>query len=245
MILCHAVGAVLFASWLWAPTRALWDALDMSVFLRLNGILRAGRAWQVIFAIGNWRPFDLFTGCLMLGVVSHWLLAERRAHVRERLANFLAFTIVAAAVVYGIEKAEGVIGYRRPSPTKILRDAVRLSHEVTWITVKDTSPYSFPADHAFVLMITILFLWAYAGWRRGAIAAAVFVPFMAPRLVAGAHWLTDVAIGSTVLILVFAGWWFGSPLHSLACRAADAVVRRLPGLAWLESQPHSQQDEDL
>ncbi len=37
-----------------------------------------------------------------------------------------------------------------------------------------------------------------------------------PRLIAGAHWFSDVVIGSGCIVLFFAGWGLFTPFHKIA-----------------------------
>ena len=58
-----------------------------------------------------------------------------------------------------------------------------------------------------------------------------------PRLVAGAHWLSDVLVGGTFIALATTGWSLCTPYAARACalmdRYATPLLRRLgtlPGL---------------
>jgi membrane-associated phospholipid phosphatase len=98
--------------------------------------------------------------------------------------------------------------------------------ELTGIPAKDASKDSFPGDHGMMLIIFACFIWRYFGFSRFLIATAIVVIFSLPRIMAGAHWFTDVAVGSMSVVLVGLSWWLLTP-------ASDVLVnwfyRKLPG----------------
>ncbi len=135
--------------------------------------------------------------------------------VRERLASLMLFGLVIASIkIFAFEIVVGeVLDYNRASPSRVLEGAVFLSRQVDWITPKDASGHSFPGDHAFVLSMMTIFVWVHGRWRMGMLAFLCFFPFYLPRLVGGAHWVTDVIVGGGALTLIGCALWFGTPLH--------------------------------
>lgn len=231
------LAAALLASWLAPFSRPWWDALDAAVFGLLNPTLAAEGAWQTIWAIANWRPFDLVAAAIIFGFVLAWLRSEANGCVHGRLAQFLAFCVLLLLGKAAEHLLLDLTGYRRPSPTLFFPDAVRLSELVTWIRVKDRGSTVFPGDHAFVIFATIGFIRICIGRRAGLLAALMLVPFTLPRLVAGAHWLTDIVIGGLGMALVLLSLAYATPF---ATRVSNAVERHLPWLlvfcVWIGSR---------
>src|SRR5690606_33971659 len=56
LLICHLIALLLLASWLWQPTRQLWDAFDLWLFHLLNDPVHATGLWARIWAIGSMRP---------------------------------------------------------------------------------------------------------------------------------------------------------------------------------------------
>lgn len=234
---CNGLAAALVASWLWPGTRPAWDALDLRVFLALNGSLDWGRPWQVFWAVMNWRPSDLLAGCMILGLVWVWLRRCGRASAKRGLASLGAFAVLLVAT--RVFSSEVVCdGYQRPSPTKAVRadgaplipGAIRLGDLVSRIDPKDSAKDCFPADHAYVLIAMTVFLWIHAGRRFGVVSAALLAPFALPRLVGGAHWATDILVGAVCMALVSLSLWFGTPLSAWVVDKAERKGDRL--LTW-------------
>ena len=112
-----------------------------------------------------------------------------------------------------------------PSPTLFFENVTRLS-ELVDIPAKDADRNSFPGDHGMMLLIFASFMWRYFGRRAFAIALVIFVVFAFPRVMIGAHWFTDIAVGSLTAVLIGAPWVLMTPL-------SDNVIalfeRYLPG----------------
>jgi membrane-associated phospholipid phosphatase len=205
-------AAALFASWIAPASRGWWDALDHAVFSALNPSLANPGLWQSFWAVANWRPFDLVAAAIIFSFVLLWLRADRGDRVRFKLAHFLAFCLLLLLGKACEHLLLDFTGYRRASPTLAFPDAVRLSELVTWLAVKDRGSTTFPGDHAFVIFATVGFLWICAGRRHGIIALLVLLPFTLPRVVAGAHWMTDILVGGGVMALLLLSLGYATPL---------------------------------
>jgi len=208
-----AIACFWFASWLSPATREIWDALDSAIFFSLNGSLASGKTWQGFWAIANWRPFDVIAASLILIVGFSWIYSlkkEKRLNALSGLAVLLFIILVtrfsAALVLY-------LTDYQRYSPSITLTPSYRLSELVTWINAKDYHKDCFPGDHGYVVITCIIFFFLQAGKRWGMLSLLLFLPFIVPRLVSGAHWATDIIIGSGTMVLVSIPLLFATPLY--------------------------------
>ena len=134
--------------------------------------------------------------------------------------------------------------WQRASPSLTVKGAVLISELFPgWqglLHVKDSSGRAFPGDHASVLMLWALFVSAFAGgWRRWLVWSLAAL-FMLPRVVAGAHWLSDVLVGGTFLALTTIAWGLCTPYAARAAALMDRLATplalrlgRLPGLRRL------------
>ncbi len=221
------IAIVFGVTWLLPATRGSWDAFDLLVFRMLNNTLSLGGAWQQCWAFANWRGFDLLSGAAMLATVCYAIHQSRRWTRAEALGSLALF---AAFVWGGIQLAEflrdDVLAYGRPSPTLALSDTWRLSELVPDIACKDASPWSFPGDHGMVLFSLALYVSYWA--RREAVQLVWWLAwlFSMPRLVAGAHWPTDLLVGSGGVALVVTAVLMATPLHDWLL---DQLRRRLSG----------------
>ncbi|MGU7807728.1 phosphatase PAP2 family protein, partial [Escherichia coli] len=77
---------------------------------------------------------------------------------------------------------------------------------------KDASKDSFPGDHGMMLLIFASFMWRYFGRRALGVALIIFVVFAFPRVMIGAHWFSDIAVGSLTAVLIGAPWVLMTPL---------------------------------
>jgi membrane-associated phospholipid phosphatase len=242
LIACNLVALVLLASWRWPPARVLWDRLDVWAFHLLNAPLASNAAWAHVWAVGNMRLVDLLVFLIMLGflVKENWIFSA--AQVRRALYAFLAvlFLLLLMRSVLFTEVVK-IMHWQRASPSLTVDGAVRLvdlfpDWSRNW-HMKDASGRSFPGDHASVLLTWAIFLSPFArGWRRWLVWSLALL-FMLPRLVSGAHWLSDVVVGGSFLGLLAIGWGLYTPYAAKACslleRFGTPVLQclgRLPGL---------------
>jgi membrane-associated phospholipid phosphatase len=68
-----------------------------------------------------------------------------------------------------------------------------------------------PRDNPFTFYRLLYF---FAGRRLGAYALFYSVFRVLPRLIVGAHWFSDVVVGSGCLALFFLSWTLCTPLHT-------------------------------
>lgn len=213
----------LYGSWAWLPvTRAWWDAVDRQAFFALNGILSGNSFWPWLFGIANHRAFDVVALAAMLSVAGTYVLRGGRAERTERLAVCL-FIILYTIVVTQIWRQ--FYDIRRMSPSLVLEPVIRLSELVPQLGTKDHSYNSFPGDHAAVLFMVWTLLYLAAIRRHAVLVALIAFSFSLPRLVAGAHWLTDILVGAGVIALTSLTLALCTPIAARATRACARLLQ--------------------
>ncbi len=63
-----------------------------------------------------------------------------------------------------------------------------------------------------MLLIFASFMRRYFGRRALGVALIIFVVFAFPRVMIGAHWFSDIAVGSLTAVLIGAPWAVMTPL---------------------------------
>jgi len=205
-LLWNGIALFLLASWIFPPTRVLWDILDKQAFLFLNSSLLGHPFAQIFWAIANYKPVDIMGGVFMTVFFGMYILeAEGKARA-ERLAQLIYCLIWGEIGILFTKQIVDVwiegSGLARVCPTLIFPKAVMISGAIPWLRVKDFSYSCFPGDHAEILFQWVAFVWFFCRARYGLLALAWAIFFMLPRLVAGAHWLSDALVGSTMLVSI-------------------------------------------
>jgi undecaprenyl-diphosphatase len=183
--------------------------------------------WRIYHAVNAWTAGhewvgDFFGrvetwGVLAFAVVTAglWLLSRPGGERRWKLASASAFA--AAGVALLVNQAVGRI-WHRPRPYE--------THDVHQLWVSRTHDASFPSDHA-----SAAFAIAFAVLRFDRLAGALFlaaaVVIAGGRVVAGAHYPSDVLAGALV----------GLAGAAVAARVALPVIRRLVGLLERVTDP--------
>ncbi|HCR3981431.1 TPA: phosphatase PAP2 family protein [Kluyvera ascorbata] len=229
ILLLNAAGVALFMSWFLPANHGLWSTVDLAIFHFFNQWLSAdnlGYAW--FLAIINNRAFDgcslLAMGCLML---SFWLKEDAggRRHI-----VIIGLVMLLAAVIIN-QLAQHLMPVTRSSPSVSLPGVHRVSDFIAFST-KDGSRDSFPGDHGMMLLIFAAFMWRYFGRRAFLISLVIFVVFAFPRVMIGAHWFTDIAIGSLTAVLIGVPWVLMTPLSD---RVIGLFERNFPYFTKLKS----------
>ncbi|MDH5191480.1 MAG: DUF368 domain-containing protein [Gammaproteobacteria bacterium] len=229
LVFCNLVAALLLASWFYEPIKAVfWDKLDNALFFALNGSLESGYAWQWFWAVTNARAFDVFSGLIILGVFASFVFADNGKHVAYRTAIGFVMTFF---VLLAAQISKTFLDIDRTGPSLIYEDSIRLSRIITSFAFKDSSPTSFPGDHALVVMMVSTFFVVHTG-RKLALFMIVFGLFLlTPRLVVGAHWLTDDIVGSGAVALVVLSWLMATPLQTRLLGWLEPVIQILIGIS--------------
>src|SRR5882672_1262924 len=58
LLLCHLIGAILFASLFWPVTQTYWEAMDIAFFKLINATLKNHPYWQLFWAFANHKLAD-------------------------------------------------------------------------------------------------------------------------------------------------------------------------------------------
>jgi len=223
LISANLLAFLLILSWLFEPTRTLWLALDEQLFWAMNHSLSWNETWQRLWAIANNRLFDLAAAAAMLMLFAHQALLRDRSRIKHYIAVG-AFMFLTLLVMLLISKELPIV---RPSATAVFADALRLTQLVPDIPTKDISSDSFPGDHGLVLLLCAGFALVYLPKIHGLLALLFMVLFTLPRLMSGAHWVTDEIVGAVSLGLLALSWLFATPLHR---QILERIQRMVEGL---------------
>lgn len=235
LLVYNGIAAMFIVSWLFAPTRVYWDILDKKTFFLLNGSLQHGDAWQLFWAFANVRVFDLLPACCLFFIFGHYILADNRKFLQQRLAEFL---LVAFYTVVSLIISKEITEMPRLSPSLELTPSYRLSELVPWVGAKDFANKSFPGDHSMVLFMWTLCVGFYARISHLLATLAASIVFSLPRLVGGAHWLTDDIIGGLAIALITCSWLLYTPMRGLGETVTRWLAAKLLVLMRFDQPPN-------
>ena len=223
----NLAGLVLLGSWIAPVTSSLWQAIDDFMFWHFNAFIAPSHPLFIhLLSLASVRLFDLVIFAAMSALLLACALCDRPPE--QRIAKWLAAGLLMLAVA-GIATVliHHAIPYEHASPTDYYPNAHRLD-TLTSLPVKDSAPNSFPSDHGAMAMIFAAFMLRFAPRAGGVAAIVLALAITAPRLLAGAHWFSDVYMGSLALTLLITPWALFSPLHRLLQRW---LARRLNALS--------------
>ncbi|CAI1005948.1 phosphatase PAP2 family protein [Serratia fonticola] len=221
ILMLNVLGIVLFLSWYLPTDHGFWFKIDSAIFFFFNQHL-ASDAWFLrMVAITNNRIFDVIS-LIAMGLLYLYFYLKQDAFGRRRLIVTGVVMLLTGVV---LNQFGHLLPVKHASPTLTFDNINRVS-ELTGIPTKDASSDSFPGDHGMMLIIFSCFMLRYFNRTAFAIALLITLVFCLPRIMIGAHWFTDIAVGSLSVVMVGTSWWLMTP-------ASDVVIHwlncKLPG----------------
>lgn len=222
ILLLNVAGLALFFSWYLPADHGFWFPLDSAIFHFFNEELVKSQAFLWLVALTNNRAFD---GCSLLAMgglmLSFWLKEDKSG--RRRILIIGLVMLLLAVVINQL--ASNIIPVKRSSPTLFFNNIHRVS-ELLSVPTKDASKDSFPGDHGMMLLIFAAIMLRYFGQKAFAVALIIFVVFAFPRVMIGAHWFTDIAVGSLSVALIALPWCLMTPLSDWIIELFDRYLPR-------------------
>lgn len=203
LIASFALIALLYLSWLFPLTRPFWNTLDAASFHFLRSSLLEPGFSRDFWAIMNHKYADWALDIIMLVFVLSYIYKEKERRI-ERSFEMVTMILFVALVILSVNRylLTEILRLRRLSPSVALDDGFRLSHFVTWLKIKETHHACFPSDHATTNFFFLTVMLRFHSKRWILAACLVTLLFTLPRMVLGAHWLTDTIIGSLSIVLL-------------------------------------------
>ncbi len=225
LILGHIIIAFLIVTYIFA--KPVWHWVDVHFFQAINSTLEGHKWWQVFWACANHRMADWVEDVFIIGFFSIYISQAPKYFKLRRLAEFLFCILYVALIIFLVNEVlfRGHLKIPSQSPTLIVENCVRLSQLVPWMKVKDVASRSFPGDHGTT---ALLFGGAMLFFTRGKLRliACLYAAFLCiPRLITGAHWLSDIIVGSGTIALFFLSWALFSPLHSICISKIETFLK--------------------
>lgn len=224
-LLLNALGLAIIFSWA-IPSFTLWTHFDDSVFWFFNHTLSADNpVWTTLLAAMNNRFFDPVVMVLMLGLMALACYRDPKGGWPRWFG--IGITMVLTAGVTAL-LVRFLVTYTHESPTLRYPDATRITELVEFAT-KATSNRSFPGDHGIMAMIFTGFMLKFGDRLVRVLSIVVMVLAAAPRVVVGAHWFTDILVGSLAIVLLILPWVLCTPLAERCTNAISGYVQRVAG----------------
>ncbi|OTA16185.1 membrane protein [Xenorhabdus vietnamensis] len=220
ILLPNILGIALFFSWYLPENHGFWFHIDSSIFYFFNEKLLPDSKFSLFVAIANIRAFDSIS-LLCMGLL-YYSTFRKQDYAGKRRLFMIGLVMLISAVI--INQIGHQIPVSRPSPTLTFENVNRINEITNWHT-KDASKDSFPGDHGLMLLIFSSFILRYISRGTFFIALLIMVTFALPRIMAGAHWFTDIAVGSLSLTLIGMSWVLLTPLSDIMATWLD---KKLP-----------------
>jgi len=222
ILVLNALGLALFFSWYLPAGHGYWFVIDSNIFHFFNRALVKSHAFLILVAVTNNRVFDGIS-LLAMGTLFFLYWRKESATGRRRMV-IMGVVMLFCAVI--INQLGHFIPESHVSPTLYFTDIYRVS-ELLHFPTKDASKDSFPGDHGLMLLIFTGFMLRYFGKKAFGIAVIIFLIFMMPRMMIGAHWFTDIFVGSLSIALVCLPWVLLTPVSDGLINLLDRYLPQM------------------
>lgn len=218
----HLIALCLIIVFCLDPLHSFWQSIDEWVFLSLNSSSIDHPIQQLFWALANTKITDFLTAVFLIGsFILYAFEAEDEDRIKrlsELLYTGLWIVCTIAVCKLFISPFLEAAGAARESPSALFDNCHLLSAAVPWMKIKDMAFNCFPADHAVVVFQWCSFFSFFAGLRRGVFITVIAIIFLIPRLISGAHWISDIAVGSISVVFISVAWGLCSPLLGYGLR---------------------------
>lgn len=229
LLFAHALVALLIVSLFWPKSNFIWKPLDEGCFRLCNSLVKESFFWQNFWAMANHRFADWVEDVCFILFFTWIITATPKQDRIKKIAECIFTLLYTAAIILMANEVifRVMLHVQRSSPTLTLDNFTNLADHVTWLKVKTKSIKSFPGDHATTAILFIAnFLYLARKNHKIALAAVAYGIFLCmPRLITGAHWLTDILIGSGSIAFIFLSWAFCTPLASKSIYFFEKAIR--------------------
>lgn len=193
---------------------SFWEPIDRAVFTFLNNTLYNHFSWQLFWAAANHSFVDWIEDLFILGFYCLCIFRSSQTEKKKRIWQFVFCVVFIALTIFLINRilCRDILRLRRDSPTFAIDGSLRLSELLPWLDIKDGSSKSFPGDHATTALLFAATYAFFAGWRLGLYGLLFSLFLCLPRLMVGAHWLSDLIVGSGSIVLFAISWLLFTPL---------------------------------
>lgn len=202
--------------------------IDISLAYFFNDLIRNHHFLQNPCAflnakIGNWL-YDLV---IVLFTIPYILRGEK-GKLTERFINTILIVLLCVSCYFFFNRYLIMkLNYTAYSPSGVLPDLFKLSSVIPWTKVKEFSANSYPSDHGSTIFMFVFSTFILMGRKKGILALIFSIPFALPRLLVGAHWTSDLLLGSLPLAAFNIAWFFYTPIYKTLLQT---IVRSLDGL---------------
>lgn len=214
MILLYVV-AMLIGSWFFPPTRAIWAVIDREMYFALNHLITKTMNLHLFWAFCNTRANDWVFDVVMLVFFLTYIFSPPNEKRKERVVIITIAILTMLFIFAFINRLifHHILTIYRESPAMVFQEGRRISDLVTSIHVKEMAHNSYPGDHGTTACSFITMTAFTMGRKRAFVAVLLATPLLImPRMVSGAHWFSDVIMGSFLIVIIPSTLIFCSPI---------------------------------
>jgi membrane-associated phospholipid phosphatase len=226
-LLCLHVVLFLMLWSLFPLTEGIWHTIDTAFFKWINGSLKGHPFWQLFWSLANHKNADWIEDFCILSFFAFYIGRAPKGQRLRRTAEFVFCAVYIGCIIQFFNKTlvRNYFCITRVSPSLIIENSLHLTQEIPWLAIKEATKSSFPGDHGTTALLFAASYAYFARWKLGLLASLYAAFLCLPRMIVGAHWLSDVIIGSGCVTLFFLSWAFCTPFAEWCIRHIERCFR--------------------
>jgi membrane-associated phospholipid phosphatase len=210
--------------WFMPFSHDLCKYIDIEIATWLNQSLLFSQTWQFLWGYLNhpnetWLNIIFMLAVNVLGIFT----IPKTKRVRAAALVLYCWLFFQIALLLTHKIFADWIEVQRNSPSLVIQPWIVLSELLNIENIKVYSHSSFPAGHVLVLVFWLKFIELYSNRWVQVLAAVTSVMLILPRMISGAHWLSDVIFTTFYAVL-----WFeiavGTPLFAKAIYLLEKLI---------------------
>ena len=128
LLLCHIIGAMLFASLFWQVTKVYWEMTDIAFFKMVNSTLRDRPNWQLFWALANHKLADWVEDFCILGFFIAYIRSAHKSLRLKRVSHLVFCIVYIGAIIYFINRMLFRENLSIPRPSLLLSSMIACAY---------------------------------------------------------------------------------------------------------------------
>ena len=161
---------------------------DKETVYSLNGTLNWNKYWVFFWGYLN-HFYETYLNIIPITAIIILALKLSKVGLKDGMLKFFYYIITLELVLYFSKE---IFDYIRLSPSYYFNDFVSIIKLLGNENLKCTSHHSFPSGHSLAYFYFFFYIKTFKIDRLTLISLALAIFFSIPRVISGAHWVSDI-----------------------------------------------------
>lgn len=197
----YGVFALLLISYFIIPRELFWNKVDHSFFKAINHCLSLGKPVQIFWATLNHKLHDWIVDLVFLSFCFSYIRSNCSKTKSTKLWEIIIIFVIMMFSIFIVNKyfLRYHAHFDAISPSLKYKDYFHINRLLPFLKTKIYSHSSFPGDHATTAFLFFFVTYPLFSKKQRLLLGFYTALIILPRLVVGAHNISDILCGSMTL----------------------------------------------